>query len=186
MEFDELKDCLLNPNKANEKICNDFSRYVARRARKYLSKYKFNDQDIEDFVQDVWMFCIKGVSKYQSKAPFEHYINGIITNLLKGVVRKRSQGMPYVELPENYRQISQDELDLDEVVAKESCIHIIDIINKLENENKKNIIILKLKMLSNTEISKLLGIPKEDIPIKLHRARKYLARELKKAKIINF
>lgn len=140
-----------------------------------------NIHNAEDAVSEAFLKIIKNLKKINpiDCSRTRRFIIIIVRNVALDILRKQrqSQTIPLEDYNEN---LAYDELNYNNVTAKEACDKIIACINRL-NKNYSDILNLKIEFdYSNEEIGKILGISTGNVKMRLSRARKALMVELKK------
>lgn len=140
-----------------------------------------NIHSAEDAVSEAFIKIINNIEKidtidcYRTKGFVVIIVKNVAFDMLR--IQKKNQTMPLEDYNEN---LAYDELNYENVVAKEACNQIVTSINRL-NKSYSDILYLKVEFnCSNDEIGKILGISPGNAKMRLSRARKALFTELKK------
>ncbi len=141
-----------------------------------------NQSDVEDVLQDIFMLAYQNLNDYDRQFKFSSWIYRIAHNQTVSMLRKKTK---------NYRDISWDEHDLDQIVQSDfdlekkifqnldyqKLLHIIDLLPLKYKE------VLLLKFVEGKdyqEISDILRKPMGTIGTLINRAKKHLLQEIKK------
>ncbi len=143
-----------------------------------------NQSDVEDVLQDIFMLAYQNLNDYDRQFKFSSWIYRIAHNQTVSMLRKKTK---------NYRNISWDEHDLDQIVQSDfdmekkifqnldyqNLLHIIDLLPLKYKE------VLLLKFVEGKdyqEISDILRKPIGTIGTLINRAKKKLIQKIEKNK----
>lgn len=147
----------------------------------YIAKSLLHETTLaEDAVSEAFIRVIDNLQKihtidcYQTRAFVVIIVRNISLDMIKG--RKRAETVPFDDYTENP---GLGDSVLGEVTAREACAKIAECIGRL-NKNYSDILYLKAQGYDIGEISKILGISRDNAKMRLSRARKALKEELGK------
>ncbi|MEN6327322.1 MAG: sigma-70 family RNA polymerase sigma factor [Syntrophomonas sp.] len=178
MLTDEMlaKQTLHGKLSAFEELIERYKNIVFSVVYRILGQY----QEAEDVTQEVFITVYEKMYQFDSSRRFGPWINRIAVNTCVTYLRKNRKvitlsfdetaGKQY-ELP--YRVAYTDDPEL--VFEKAELKQEIDAALMELSESYRLIIIMRFRMeLNNQEIAEILGISKENVEVKVHRARKAL------------
>jgi len=165
--------------KAFEELVIRYQRQVFAIVYRITAQY----QESEDITQDVFLAVFHKLNQFDVSKKFSPWIQKIAVNTCISALRKKNRAF-MVEFDEAY--ISQDvdkaATDFGNPQAAVLRQELRDDINKALLElpmNYRTMLVLRYQLeLSNPEIAEALGISKENVEVKVHRARKALRRIL--------
>lgn len=165
--------------KAFEELVIRYQRQVFAIVYRITTQY----QESEDITQDVFLAVFHKLNQFDVSKKFSPWIQKIAVNTCISALRKKNRAF-MVEFDEAY--ISQDVgssgADFGNPQAAVLRQELRDDINKALLDlpvNYRTMLVLRYQLeLSNPEIAEALGISKENVEVKVHRARKALRRIL--------
>lgn len=166
---------------AYEELVNRYKKSVFHIVYRMVGQY----QEAEDIAQEVFLLVYEKLYQFDRSKKFGPWIHRIAVNTTISHLRKRKKvinisfdetyGRPY----ENYPTL----LDGDPAQIFERKEIMEDISSAMQElpDNYRTVLVLRYQMdMKNPEIADVLGISKENVEVKIHRARKSLRRVLLK------
>lgn len=139
-------------------------------------------EEAEDITQEVFVTVYRKINLFDPQKKFSSWLYRITVNTCISQLRRKRNTVltPFDDttlgLSESRPQNGVNPLDLLE--QKELRSHIWEALTQLP-ENYRVMLILRYQMdLSNQEIAETLGIRKDNVEVRMHRARKALRRQL--------
>ena len=130
-----------------------------------------NKQDTEEVTQDVFMKVIKKLRFYKQEAKFTTWLYRITYNETISFVRKRKQTYGLDEIA------SEPETDLNslqDLLKGEQQQYLQEAMRQLQAEDAAVLTLFYLKEQNMEEIAEVTGQSKNNVKVRLHRARKRL------------
>ena len=139
-----------------------------------------NREDAEEVAQDAFMQAFGALQTFNREAKFTTWFYRVVFNA--ALMQKRKNRILGEDIDESSEahlvEFSQDTLD--EYKQNERRLYIQQSLKHLSADDATMITLFYLKENSLEEISEITGISAETAKVKLHRARKRLADEMKK------
>jgi len=156
---------------AFEELVNRYKKSVFTIVYRIIGQY----QQAEDITQEVFLIVYEKLYQFDVGKKFAPWIHRIAVNTTITALRKKKK-VVNVMFDETYIQdnVTGSDLDDPQVIFErnELSSFINEVIMELP-ENYRIIIALRYQMdYSNGEIAEVLGISKENVEVKVHRARK--------------
>ena len=175
----------IESNENRDKATEIYSLYYGTML--YIARKVLLDSALaEDAVAEAFIRIIKNIDKIETVDCYQTrgFVVIIVRNIAIDMLRKhkRLQESPFEE-----SVLFSDYSDsvLDYVSSKEACQKIADCMSKL-HESYSDILYLKIKLgCSNEEIAKTLGISRDNVKVRLSRARRALDTLLAKEDDLN-
>lgn len=178
MQTDEMLAQLTLRGKlsAYEEIVERYKNIIFSIVYKIVGQY----QEAEDITQEVFVTVYEKLYQFDTTRKFSPWINKIAVNTCVTYLRKNrkvvtlsfdeASGQHY-EHP--YRVCYED--DPEAAFERQELKREIDLALMELSESYRMIIIMRFRLdLTNQEISEIMGISKENVEVKVHRARKAL------------
>lgn len=136
----------------------------------------------EDITQEVFVFLLENPKKYQAERGSLHsFLCGVARNKIMRYLQKcgtkfetiSDEADDYSEPPDN---ISRNPLD--SLLDKELAEKVEESLAKLPLLQREALILREMEELSGEEIAKITGAEIGTVKVRIHRARKSLAREI--------
>lgn len=155
------------------KIVEDYYSYIAKIA---TNMGIFNEEDKEEIVSDVIFVIWKNKDKLNKELDFSPYIAGVTKNIVYKKLKKENK-ISTVDF-EEYDYISNFNIS-DAVEEKEINDFILRTLEQNSPIDSKIFEMFYLEDKSIGQISKITGISKNNVKVKLHRIRKKIKEILK-------
>lgn len=165
--------------KAFEELVVRYQRQVFAIVYRITAQY----QEAEDITQDVFLAVFHKLHQFDVSKKFSPWIQKIAVNTCISSLRKKNRAF-MVEFDEAYLSpdVSNSATEFGNPQAAVLRQELRDEINKALLElpiNYRTMLVLRYHLeLSNPEIAEALGITKENVEVKIHRARRALRRIL--------
>ena len=173
--------CLEGDILAFEELVNRYKRPVFSIVYRMIGQY----QEAEDITQEVFINVYEKLYQFDSNKKFSPWIYRIATNASISALRKKKKVIT-LDFDEAYGKAYEDYYTADSgnpqlMFEREELKFFTDkAINELP-ENYRVVIMLRYQMdLNNQEIAEVLGVSKENIEVRVHRARKALRKIVQK------
>jgi len=166
---------------AFEELVNRYKRPVFSIVYRMIGQY----QEAEDITQEVFINVYEKLYQFDSNKKFGPWIYRIATNASISALRKKKKVIT-LDFDETYGKAYEDYYLADsgdpQIMFEHAELKIFTdkAINELP-ENYRVVIILRYQMdLNNQEIAEVLGVSKENVEVRVHRARKALRKIVEK------
>ncbi len=166
---------------AFEELVNRYKGSVFAIIYRMLGQY----QEAEDISQEVFITVYQKLYQFDAEKRFGPWIHKIAVNTAISSLRKKKKVVT-LSFDETYIQ-AQEDLPMLNIVDPELTVERKELREDIEtaikelSENYKIVIILRYQLeLTNQEIADTLGISKENVEVKIHRARRALRKALQK------
>lgn len=157
-----------------EYIYNKYKRLLLYKAYEILKDYNL----AEDSTNEAFMRIYRNLHKIEdvdSNMTISFLVT-IVKNTSLTLLKKEKRDFDG-EIPESY----EDDFNLEDfVLGKMISINIYKIVDKLDEESKSIFLFKYGKDLSNKDIADILNLSENSVALKLHRAKKRLAKLVKK------
>ena len=166
---------------AFEDLMNRYKRSIFTIAYRMMGNY----HEAEDITQEVFVTVYNKLYQYDSSKKFGPWIHRIAVNTCISTLRKRNKVVS-ISFDETYVPVNELELnDLYEdphliVEQQELKAEIEEALLELP-ESYRMVLVLRYQLdLKNQEIAEILGVSRENVDVKIHRARKALRKTILK------
>ncbi len=166
---------------AFEELVDRYKRPVFSIVYRMIGQY----QEAEDITQEVFINVYEKLYQFDSNKKFGPWIYRIATNASISALRKKKKVIT-LDFDEAYGKAYEDyytagSTDPQLMFEREELKFFTDkAINELP-ENYRVVIMLRYQMdLNNQEIAEVLGVTKENVEVRVHRARKALRKIVEK------
>lgn len=165
---------------AFEELVNRYKKPIFSLVYRMVGQY----QEAEDITQEIFLTVYEKLHLFKPNRKFAPWIYRIATNSSISALRKKKK-VVILDFDENiaklddYHYSSPYKSDPHLMFEKKELKEEIDSAIQELNENYKAVIILRYKTdLNNQEIANILNVTKENVEVKVHRARKALRKIL--------
>lgn len=156
---------------AFEELVDKYKKSVFAIVYRIIGQY----QEAEDITQEVFLIVYEKLYQFDMGKKFAPWIHKIAVNTAISALRKKKKAIN-VSFDETYIQDNTSGSDVDDPQTIFERTELSQFINEVIMELPENyrvIIALRYQMdYSNGEIAEVLGISKENVEVKVHRARK--------------
>lgn len=177
-----LADRILHGDTAAfEELVNRYKNSVFHIVYRMVGHY----QEAEDITQEVFILVYNKLYQFDRSKKFSPWIHRIAINTAISNLRKKKKvinlsfdesfGQPYEDYP------SVLEGDPEAIFERKEIMEDIRISIQELPESYRYVLVLRYQMdMKNAEIAQVLGVSKENVEVRIHRARKALRKELLK------
>jgi RNA polymerase sigma-70 factor (ECF subfamily) len=159
---------------------------LASLVEKYKKKAYFlalgmvgNADDAYDLSQEAFLRVYQSAKTFDDSKRFFPWFYAILTNLCRTFLKKRSSAAEATVDLDDVEYMLADTVTPESVaLAKDEKRMLVEALNTLSFEDREIIVLSHFRMLSYSEISELLHIPKGTVMSRLFYARKRLAKLL--------
>ena len=120
-----------------------------------------DDRDAEEVVQDAFLQAFRSIRSFKGNSKFSTWLYRIVVNGSLNRLKKRKPERNYEDVECCYRQLT----------VQDQTKFINQALEKLRTEDRLILTLYYLDEQSLTEIEAITGIAKENLKMKLHRAR---------------
>lgn len=128
--------------------------------------------DAEEIVNDVWIGCWRGASKFRYECSVRAWLLGIARNQVMARYRAQSRRPHLVELPDP--PPATDPGPLEQVMSGEGAAELVTAIRSLSPKLYETAMLAWLEELPYAEIAEILGVPKGTVKSRVSLARSHL------------
>jgi len=160
-----------------ERIALEYQDKIFRLSFSYLR----DRADAEEAAQDVLLRVWKGLSSFRSESSLSTWIYAVTRNTCLTALRRRSLKCVSLEEPEAYRQTERRALDQWLMPEKPRAA---DLLNRLPAKYRQAVALFYMQEKSYDEVARMLDIPVGTVRTYLFRARKSLAEELVRERVM--
>ena len=167
-----------------EQIYNDYHDQMIKftSVKLQLSKTKYNQEEVEDIVQNTFMKIVKYINNIKLSWGAENvrgYCFAILNNEIQNYLNEVQDISPLpIELSDNEKYSI-----LDEIVIRESYSAVVDAITKLDEKYSTTLFLIYCKDMTVKEVADLMDISPKTVYTRLARGKKKLLEALKGADI---
>lgn len=163
----------------NDNAFNEIIKRYSRPIISFIIRYVKSIEVAEDLAQDTFVYILMHRNEYNSKvSSLKSYLFLIAKCRAINYLKKNKR---IVDMADEYMANVKDELNLDDELLKEdSKRQVYSAINKLKKEYRMVIYLRDIQEFQYKEISEILNITLPQTKILIHRARKALAKILRK------
>jgi RNA polymerase sigma-70 factor (ECF subfamily) len=131
-----------------------------------------NEQDAEDVVQDAFVKAYRSIKSYKGNSKFSTWLFRIVVNTALSKVRKVKITHSFDELELAEEHVEGVESSYKKLTNQDQAKYINLALDKLNRDDRLLLTLYYLDEQSTDEISEITGISRDNIKMKLHRARK--------------
>jgi RNA polymerase sigma-70 factor (ECF subfamily) len=164
-----------------------YKRYYAMIRQKYMTSIRFNQEIVDDLIQDLFIKVSENISKYSPEYTFNSWITKVAKNHLVDYLRKgkldivsydrnifNDEGDEMLFQPQDNNTLNGEEI----IINKESKASLHEALNMLDEDSRKIVMLRYFEELSYEEIVKQENISEAQLKIVLFRAKAKLNRIL--------
>ncbi len=186
-EAELIKRCLKKDKQAWSLFVEKYSRlvYWAIRKRLAASNFKYNEADIEDIFQEVFLAVLKGDKLAQLKDPplLSGWLAMVAANKTTDFMRQRAHREQNVSLDSS---LFKDDSFKQVLFDRDIAALIREIIAELSDKEKIVISLNLLEGRTHNEISRILGIPVNTVSTLIARTKEKLKAQLERKGIEDY
>ena len=142
-----------------------------------------NEQDIEDVLQNSYMYAAKYIKDLENPESFNNWLSVIVKHECQKFISKKKRASDIfvaVKKTKEFELIDENNLPVDYIEKSETRDAIQRIVDDLPPDKRACIVLFYYEQHSLTEISEILGIPEGTVMSRLYYARKKLEKEFRK------
>lgn len=142
-----------------------------------------NEEDIEDALQNSYMYVAKGIRDLKNPESFESWLATIVRHECQKYIKKRKRitdTFSRILSSKELEAISSESIPFDLIEKREVNEEVRKIVENLPDDKRACVVLYYFEGNSLSEIAEILGIPEGTIKSRLYGARKTLEKELKK------
>lgn len=142
-----------------------------------------NEQDIEDVLQNSYMYVAKYIKDLKNPESFNNWLSVIVKHECQKFISKKKRASDIfvaVKKTKEFELIDENNLPVDYIEKSETRDAIQRIVDDLPPDKRACIVLFYYEQHSLTEISEILGIPEGTVMSRLYYARKKLEKEFRK------
>lgn len=142
-----------------------------------------SEQDIEDVLQNSYMYVAKYIKDLKNPESFNNWLGVIVKHECQKYIMKQkrvSDIFVAVKKTKEFELIDENNLPVDYIEKSETRDAIQRIVDDLPPDKQACIVLFYYEQHSLTEISEILGVPEGTVMSRLYYARKKLEKEFKK------
>jgi RNA polymerase sigma-70 factor (ECF subfamily) len=153
--------------------------------RHYQSVYRlayrflYDSPEAEDITQEVFLRVFRAARTYSPKAKFSTWLYTITKNLCFNELRKKRSATIFSIEDEMLPELpSMDESPVSKLEEAEVKKRVLDAVRELPANLRIAVLLLKYQGLSYEEVAEILGCTVNAVKLRVHRAKKFLARSI--------
>jgi len=131
-----------------------------------------NEQDAEEVVQDAFLRAFRSIGNFKGDSKFSTWLYSIVVNLSFTRLKKRKSERTYETLELAEECFDAIETGYNRLVSQDRTKLIEQALGRLPPEDRLILTLYYLEEQSLSEIASITGINKENVKMKLHRARR--------------
>jgi len=157
------------------------NRYEIRIGR-YARKFIFNNEDVKDVLQDIFIKAYTNIQSFDTKRKFSSWFYRIAHNeLVNALKKKKRQTLSFFDLDTFFPYDFSNNNIFDQKIDKQNVEKIIDrCLDQLKPKYREPIILYYLEDLTYKEIADVMQIPISTVGIRIKRAKEIIKSILKK------
>jgi RNA polymerase sigma factor (sigma-70 family) len=130
-----------------------------------------NDQDAEEVIQDAFLHAFRSIRSFKGNSKFSTWLYRIVVNGSLNRLKKRKLESSYenIELAQEY--VEDVESCYRQLTEQDQTKFINLALERLRAEDRLILTLYYLNEQSLSEVGEITGIAKENVKMKLHRAR---------------
>lgn len=142
-----------------------------------------NEQDVEDVLQNSYMYVAKYIKDLKNPESFNNWLSVIVKHECQKFISKKKRASDIfvaVKKTKEFELIDENNLPVDYIEKSETRDAIQRIVDDLPPDKRACIVLFYYEQHSLTEISAILGVPEGTVMSRLYYARKKLEKEFGK------
>ena len=160
---------------AFEELVTRHSKTVYKLAYRFL----YDSQDAEDITQEVFLRVYRAAESYTPKAKFSTWLYTITKNICFNELRKKKSVTIFSIEDEMLPELpSLDANPVSKLEEAEVRQRVLDAVKALPANLRIAVILLKYHDLSYEEVADILGCTVNAVKLRVHRAKKFLAKSI--------
>ena len=143
--------------------------------KRYAKKFLFDNEDVEDLVQNVFLKAYSNIQSFNAKMKFSPWIYRIAHNEFINKLKKRnSESLYFFDMDTIFPSLSFSAVDDDKADEVELKKNIEQWLGKLDTKYKEPIILYFFEELSYKDISEILKIPISTVGVRINRGKQII------------
>jgi len=143
--------------------------------KRYAKKFLFDDEDVEDLVQIVFLKAYSNIQSFNVKMKFSPWIYRIAHNEFINKLKKRnSESLYFFDMDTIFPSLSFSETEKDEIDEVELKKNIEQWLDKLDAKYREPIVLYFFEELSYKDISEILKIPISTVGVRINRGKQII------------
>jgi RNA polymerase sigma-70 factor (ECF subfamily) len=130
-----------------------------------------NPQDAEEVVQDAFLRAFRSIRSFKGDAKFSTWLYRIVVNNSLNRLKKKRPEKAYADVELAEEQLEEVETCYKGLTARDQAKFIGEALEKLRAEDRLILTLYYLEEQSLGEIADITGVSRENLKMKLHRAR---------------
>ncbi|MDP8290180.1 MAG: RNA polymerase sigma factor [Candidatus Susulua stagnicola] len=148
-------------------------RYQEKMLR-YGRKFLFNNNDIEDLVQEVFIKAYTNIQSFDASRKFSAWLYRIAHNQFINAIKKKKEPLPFFDLDVLWPySVSKENADK-ETNQRELSQMLEKCLDKLSPKYRESLVLYYFEELTYKEIADVLHIPMATVGIRLKRGKKIM------------
>lgn len=142
-----------------------------------------NEEDIEDVLQNSYMYVAKSIGDLKNPESFESWLGTIVRHeCQKHIAKHKKIGDIFASVvsSKEIELISPESVPYDLMEKKEVVDAVREIVEKLPDDKRACVVLYYFEQKSLSEVAEILGIPEGTVKSRLYSARKTLEKEFRK------
>lgn len=141
-------------------------------------RFTKNREDAEEIAQDTFIKAFRYLKSYQKESKLSTWLYSITYNTSLSFLKKKKIKTTSIDNEESYTQIEDNESGFNSIEKKSQMFHVNKAIALLLPDDALVITLFYKGEQSIEEISKIMGLEKNAVKVKLYRARHRLKNKL--------
>lgn len=174
-----VKDAQNDVKDAFDKLYHESFRHAYCTASLLLK----NEQDIEDVLQNSYMYVAKYIKDLKNPESFNNWLGVIVKHECQKHISKQKRASDIFRVAKKAKEFDltdENQMLVDYMEKSESREAIQRIVDELPQDKRACIVLFYYEQHSLTEISEILGVPEGTVMSRLYYARKKLEKEFGK------
>lgn len=147
-----------------------------------------NKEDIEDALQNSYMYVARSIKDLKNPDSFENWLSTIVKHECQKYIAKHKRASDIFSAVLRSKEFElpvEDSLPFDLIERKEVSDSVRKIINGLPADKRACVVLYYFGQNSLPEIAEILGVPEGTVKSRLYTARKTIEKEIKKLRKSN-
>lgn len=172
-----LRDLMIKAQNGDQAAYHKLLTELRKIILAYTRKKVFNQNLVEDVVQDVLMAIHKARQTYQPDKPFKPWLNAIINYKTIDAFRKIGRNREFeTEEPQDIETFFPEQTNATAQAMDRKDLQ--KALKTLPEKQQKVVVLMKINGLSVREVGKILSLSESAVKVNAHRAYKALKKQL--------
>jgi RNA polymerase sigma-70 factor (ECF subfamily) len=155
---------------ALEQIVADHHERIAR----LVSRLSGWTRETDDLVQDVFVKALSGAKRFRGDSRISTWLTSVVLNVCRGHHRTRLLRASFWKRWLSQRVEPHDDDALRPIEQRERVRRVTDAVKRLKSTYREVVVLHYLEGMSSDDIGAVLGISRNTVEVRLHRARHML------------